>query len=215
MSEVIKLTPNSEPLLYLANKDKRLAKLFSMVGDITYGPYEDSYRFLVETIVGQMLSNKVANILCERLLHLCDNQITPSTISVLRPDDLRQIGVSTAKASYIFSLTEAILNDCINFSTFNSIDDQEIIKKLTALRGIGSWSAKMYLIFVLNRPDILPFEDSAFVQSYRWLYKTLDATPKAIITKCQKWKPYTSYAARYLYRALDGGLTDKPFHLFK
>lgn len=215
MSEVIKLTVNSEPLIYLANKDKRLAKLFSMVGGITYKPYEDSYRFLLETIIGQMLSNKVANILCERLLQLCDGQITPSTISVLRTDDFRQIGVSKPKASYIFSLTEAVLNDIIDFPAFNSMENQEVIKELTALRGIGSWSAKMYLIFVLNRPDVLPFEDGAFLQSYMWLYKTEDTTSKAVTAKCRKWKPYTSFAARYLYRALDNGLTKKPFQLYK
>ena len=93
--------------------------------------------------------------------------------------------------------------------------DSEIMKSLTSIKGIGNWTAKMYLIFVLNRPDILPVEDVAFLQAYQWLYKTDDRTPKSVQKKCNKWKPYSSIAARYLYRALDGGLTKEEFHLYK
>jgi 3-methyladenine DNA glycosylase/8-oxoguanine DNA glycosylase len=84
--------------------------------------------------------------------------------------------------------------------------DGEIMKHLTSLRGIGSWSAKMYLIFVLNRLDILPYEDGAFLQAYKWLYDTEDVKPASIIYQCKPWKPYSSLAARYLYRALDAGM---------
>jgi DNA-3-methyladenine glycosylase II len=73
----------------------------------------------------------------------------------------------------------------------------------------------MYLIFVLNRPDVLPVEDTAFLQGYGWAYKTNDYATAAIFAKCKKWKPYSSIAARFLYRALDNGLTKEEFHLFK
>ena len=73
----------------------------------------------------------------------------------------------------------------------------------------------MYLIFVLDRQDILPYEDAAFIQSYEWMYKTKDKSMESITRKCKKWKPYSSIAARYLYRALDMGLTKKVFHLHK
>lgn len=86
------------------------------------------------------------------------------------------------------------------------MDDEAVIKRLTSIRGIGTWSAKMYLIFVLNRLDILPFEDGAFLQAYKWLYKTDDLKSSSIVAKCAPWKPYSSLAARYLYRALDSGL---------
>ncbi|MCC8014242.1 MAG: hypothetical protein LIO87_03520 [Eubacterium sp.] len=81
--------------------------------------------------------------------------------------------------------------------------------------GIGKWTAKMYLIFVLDCPDVLPVEDAAFLQAYKWLYKTEDCSEKSVYKKCKKWKPYSSIAARYLYRALDMGYTKKEFHLFK
>ena len=95
------------------------------------------------------------------------------------------------------------------------MSDTEVIHEMTKIRGIGTWTAKMYLMFVLNRPDILPVEDGAFLQGYRWAYKTDDYKPASIAKKCKKRKPYSSIAARYLYRALDMGLTKEEFHLFK
>ena len=93
--------------------------------------------------------------------------------------------------------------------------DDEVMRKLTSIRGIGNWSAKMYLIFALDRKDILPYEDTAFLQAYSWLYKTNDYSPEAVKKRCKKWKPYSSIAARYMYRALDMGLTKREFHLYK
>lgn len=81
------------------------------------------------------------------------------------------------------------------------------------IKSIGT--AKMYLIFVLNRQNVLPVEDVAFLQSYKWLYKTDDISKDSVMKKCKKWSPYSSIAARYLYRALDTGLTKNEFYLYK
>lgn len=89
----------------------------------------------------------------------------------------------------------------------------EVINELAKLRGIGIWTAKMYLIFVLDRQDILPYEDIAFLQGYKWAYKTNDTSPEAVKKKCKKWRPYSSIAARFYYRALDMGYTKGEFHL--
>lgn len=91
----------------------------------------------------------------------------------------------------------------------------DVIKKLTSVRGIGNWTAKMYLLFVLGRQDILPYEDGAFLQSYRWMYRTDECATQAVLKRCKKWKPYSSIASQYLYRALDMGLTKTEFHLNK
>lgn len=215
MSKLITLNMDTPSVQYLCKKDKRLAKVISMVGTITYTPFESSYQFLIETILGQMLSNKVAGIICERLEKLCDGSITADAICKLSDAELKSIGTSNAKISYIRSLTNAIKSGEIQFDTFTDMSDAAVIKKLTSLHGIGNWSAKMYLIFVLNRPDVLPYEDVAFLQGYSWAYKTTDFSPKTIAAKCKKWKPYTSIAARFLYYALDNGLTKSEFHLYK
>lgn len=123
--------------------------------------------------------------------------------------------MSNAKVEYIRILTDAVKTGALVFSRLEHETDTNVVKKLTSLRGIGNWTAKMYLIFVLNRLNVLPYEDGAFLQAYRWLYKTDDVSPASIKKKCKKWSPYASVAARFMYRALDMGLTKQEFHLFK
>lgn len=216
LSDIYLLNSSCDSIKYLSSKDKRLKQVFEMIGDISYSPYsDDSYIFLLDTIVGQMLSNKVADIICKRVHDLCNNIVTPETISELSIEDLRSVGVSYSKVNYIQNLTNAILNGELILNDLTYEDDTTVFKKITSIRGLGSWSAKMYLIFVLNRQDILPYEDGAFLQSYMWLYNTTDIKPSSIKKKCKKWSPYSSIAARYLYKALDYGYTKEKFTLKK
>lgn len=215
MSEIIKLTMDTPSIKYLCSKDKRLAKVIQSVGEITYVPHDNAYEQIVNSIIGQMLANKVASVLRQRLLDLCSGSITPQTVSCLTDSEIKSIGISASKVKYIRNLTESVLNGNISLNDLDSKSDIEIIKMLTTVQGIGNWSAKMFLIFVLNRQNVLPYEDMAFLQAYSWLYKTDDIKPTSIKKKCQKWAPYSSIAARYLYRALDTGLTKEEFHLFK
>ena len=94
------------------------------------------------------------------------------------------------------------------------IKGKEVISHLTNIKGIGNWTAKMYLIFVLDRSDVLPYEDVAFQQSYKWLYNTSSTEKADIIKRCKKWSPYATVASRYLYRALDMGLTKTDFKMY-
>ena len=215
MHNIITLTPESEAIQHLCKKDKRLAKVISLVGSISYQPYVDGYAFLVHEIIEQMLSVKAGAKIYARLEDLCNGKITVSTINSLTDEQIRSIGTSAAKVSYIRSLTQAIASGALDLALLPEMDDKSVIKQLTAIKGIGNWTAKMYLIFVLDRQDILPTEDVAFLQAYEWLYKTTDRSSTSIINKCKKWKPYSSIAARYLYRALDSGLTKTEFHLYK
>ena len=216
MGEVITLDMSTPSVQHLCKKDKRLAKLVSMVGPITYVPHsEDTYSFLVHEIIEQMLSVKAGQKIYSRLEHLCEGEITPGKIKALSYEELRSTGTSSAKVEYIRGLTEAVLSRNLVFEGLYSMPDSAVIKELTKLHGIGMWTAKMYLIFVLDRPDVLPFEDGAFLQTYCWLYKTDDTSRESVKAKCKKWKPYSSIASRYFYRALDAGLTKKEFHLFK
>ena len=146
---------------------------------------------------------------------LCNGNIVPQVVNKLTINQIRNTGTSSNKATYIKALMDSVLVGNINFYELSTMSDSEVINKLTSIKGIGKWTAKMYLIFVLDRQDILPTEDAAFLQSYCWLYKTEKPTKKDIIHKCAKWSPYSSIASRYLYRALDLGLTKQEFHLYK
>ena len=215
MEERIILDETTPSVQYLCRKDKRLAKVISIIGPISYSQHKDEYAFLVHEIIEQMLSIKAGKRIYDRLESLCDGRITPEAVSNLGNEAIRATGTSNAKVAYIRNLTDAVISGELIFSDLETMSDKDIVKKLTSLRGIGSWTAKMYLIFVLDRPNVLPFEDGAFLQSYRWLYKTTDCRPAMIEKKCAKWKPYSSIAVRYLYRVLDMGLTKEEFHLYK
>ena len=215
MNNLITLNGNSPSILYLKNKDKRLAKVIDLVGPISYVPYEDGFAFLVHEIIEQMLSIKAGQKIYSRLEDLCDGHISPSALSLLSVDSIKSTGTSNPKAHYIKNLVDAVQKGTLNLENLPSLSDSEVMNQLTALKGIGTWTAKMYLIFVLNRDNILPYEDGAWLQTYRWMYKTEDCSPESIKKRCKKWAPYTSIGSRYLYRALDLGLTKEEFHLFK
>lgn len=207
MDGVRTLRKDSEEIQYLSQRDEKLAHIISLVGEITYEPFDDPYRFLVSTIIGQMLSNKVGDIITDRLTSLCDGHIAVDAIEALSDEDIRNTGLSKAKIEYIRILTRSVKEGVIDFNELPCLSDKDVIKKLTTLRGIGTWTAKMYLIFVLDRQDILPFEDGAFLQAYKSVYNARKLNPETIKRRCRVWKPYSSIAARYLYRALDSGLT--------
>lgn len=216
MPNVITLDMDHPAIQYLCKKDKRLAKVISMVGPISYIPHdENTYAFLIHEIIEQMLSVKAGQKIYGRLEDLCDGEITPERINKLSDDDIRGIGTSSSKVKCIRGVTDAVLCGDLDFEKMHDLPDDEVMRHLTKIHGIGKWTAKMFLMFILDRPDILPVEDGAFLQTYRWVYKTDDCSEKSVYKKCEKWKPYSTIASRYFYRALDAGMTKEEFHLFK
>lgn len=196
-------------ILYLRNCDSNLDFAIRLIGKLEYTLHEDPFVFFVETIIGQMLSNKVADVINERFLRLCKGRITPEIVLDLDVQDIRKIGVSLDKSKYILGFAKVINDNPHFFTDVRELPNKEILSKLQEIRGIGGWSAKMYLIFVLDRKDVLPYEDGAFLQSIRWLYgvEEKNRNHPQIKKLCEKWSPYTSIAARYLYRVLDSGIT--------
>ena len=215
MPELITLDMDHPAIQYLCKKDKRLAKVINMVGPISYTPHDENpYAFLIHEIIEQMLSVKAGRKIYSRLEDLCDGEVSPERINSLSDDEIHGIGTSSSKVKCIRCMTNAVLCGDLDFDKFYDLSDEKVMHHLTRIHGIGKWTAKMYLLFVLERQDILPVEDGAFLQTYRWVYKTNDCSEKAVYKKCKKWKPYSSIASRYFYRALDAGMTKKEFHLF-
>lgn len=207
------LNSQNNSVQFLINKDKKLKKVIELVGEISYKTYQNNkYEFFVDTIIGQMLSKKVATVLSKRIREFCKaDHLTPEHIDLTSYEELRNIGLSNSKIDYIRNFTQAIKDSTLDLDNIEKLRDDEIIKQLTKVKGIGIWSAKMFLIFVLNRQNILPFEDGAFQQSFSWLYNIEKPNKDLILQKCKKWSPYASIASRYMYKALDLGLTKKKF----
>lgn len=214
MSDVIILNNDTPAIQYLCSKDKRLAKLISLVGTIDYTlQNENSYAFLVHEIIEQMLSAKVGKIIYSRLENLCGGEIIPEKVAVLTDEQIKSTGTSNRKIDYIRHITNSAQKGVIDPEKLDKMSDEEIIRILTNIHGVGNWTAKMFLIFVLDRQNVLPFEDVAFQQVYRWLYNTDDCSPASIRRRCERWSPFSTYASRYFYRALDTGMTKERFCL--
>lgn len=213
MEELIQINDSAESVRYLKKKDKRLSKVIDLIGPITYKSNRDPYAFLIHEIIEQMLSKTAASKIYNRFEMLCGGDVTPETVSKFSLDKIKSVGTSLKKASCIQELTDACMSGNLSFSELTFLSDSEIIKQLTMIKGIGIWTAKMYLIFVLDRQDVLPYEDAAFLQGYTWLYNTSDRSPEKVKKMCKKWSPYCSIASRYIYRSLDMGLTKQFAHL--
>jgi len=217
MKRKITISRSTASIKYLFANDDKFHILFNLIGEITYKLDNDYYGFIIKTIIGQMLSNKVADILVERLEKLCiSGKIDINSIEKLSFERLLTIGISRSKAQCIIDFTNYYSANKYNKRKFSRLSDDEIIKEITIIKGLGKWSAKMFLLFVLGRENIVPYEDSAFLQAFLWYYGMKSIPDKSkIIHLCNKWSPYNSIVARYLYKALDNGFTKKPFVSYK
>ena len=191
---------HEQAIQHLRNTDPILDRVIGKVGALDYTPVSDGFAFLVQVIIGQMLSAKAADTIHARLLAKVDGTVTPTAVAMLEEDSLRSLGIARRKAQTILALAQQLIQDPQVLEALSSLDDRQCLACLCKYKGIGPWTAKMYLIFVLDRPDVLPLEDGAFLQAYRHLYGDAD-----IETRASVWKPYRSLAARYLYRFLDLG----------
>lgn len=191
-----------EAVSILKKRDKKLAWLMERVGPLSHTDLKDDFLFFIEQVIGQMLSIRVADVMTGRLAALCRGEITASTICSLSVDELKKIGISLRKAECIRQIAFMVENGSLDFGKLKELSDAEIIKSLTAIKGIGNWTAKMYL-YKIDRPDVLPYEDATFLAAYKWLYRTRNVKPEAVRQRCRKWSPYSSIAAMYLYAAFD------------
>ena len=166
----------------------------------------DVYGALVRSITGQQLSVKAAASIYGRLLERFDGHPpTPEQILADDPEELRvACGFSRAKVAYLRSLAEHVLSGELEIDRLTELDDGEVIRELTAVKGIGEWTAHMFLMFTLHRPDVLPVGDLGVRNAAMRAYG-LDAPPppKALEELAEPWRPYRTRACLYLWRSLD------------
>jgi DNA-3-methyladenine glycosylase II len=169
------------------------------------GAQREHYGALVRTIVGQQLSIKAAAAIYARLAARFDGrEPTPQEILSEDPDALRSLGLSRAKVSFLRSLAERVLDGTLELERLDTLGDDDVIAELTAVRGLGPWSAQMFLIFHLDRPDVLATGDLGIRKAMMAAYG-LDALPdpQTMERIATPWRPYRTLACRYLWRSLD------------
>jgi len=192
---------------YLIAKDPYLKPVIERTGLCTIEPHHDYYRELVESIVGQQLSVKAAAAIRRKFLELFDGAFPePAAILEKTPEELRAAGLSWAKAKYIQDLAQHVIDGKIKFDHFDALSNDEIIAELTSVKGIGEWTAHMFLMFLMGRLDILPVGDLGIKNGVRALYglkKQPDAEDIQKIAKKYHWHPYESVASWYIWASLD------------
>jgi DNA-3-methyladenine glycosylase II len=165
----------------------------------------DAYGALLRSIVGQQLSTKAARTIYGRMLELFDGH-APSPLQLLaaNPDDIRAAGLSRPKINYLRDLAQHVEDGELELERLDELPDEEVIEQLTAVKGIGEWSAHMFLMFHLGRPDVLPVGDQGIrraVQVQYGLRKLPDA--KRLEKLARPWRPYRTLACLYLWSSLD------------
>jgi len=193
-------------IIHLKKKDAVLRRIIETVGPYRMEFLEPVFSTLVRSIVYQQLSGKVARVIYNRLLEAADagSGLTPQAILKLTPARLRKIGLSRQKSAYILDLARRTHEGSVVFETMHQLNDQEVIDHLTAVKGIGVWTAHMFLIFALRRTDVLPTGDLGVRMAIRKAYELSDLPkPAEIEAIAGAWRPYCSIAAWYLWRSLD------------
>jgi DNA-3-methyladenine glycosylase II len=165
----------------------------------------DHYGALVRTIVGQQLSTRAARAIYDRLTTRFGGRApTPEEILADDPDDLRtSVGLSHAKVRYLRSLAEHVLDGSLKLNAMSRLDDEEVMAQLTAVNGIGPWSADMFLMFHLQRPDVLPVGDLGIRKAFQAAYGLAELPQAAEMERiAEPWRPHRSLACLFLWRLI-------------
>lgn len=183
---------------YLKRKDKKLCAAIEEIGVIKREVIPDPFTALISSVVSQQISNKAAATVWDRLAALLGN-ITPERIEQVDQSSIQACGMTVRKAGYIKGIADAAMNGTVDFKTLPTLKDEEIIKKLSSLHGVGIWTAEMLLIFSLGRPDVVSYRDLAICRGMMTLYG-LKELPKEKFERYRKrYSPYGSVASLYLW----------------
>ena len=193
-----------EALTHLRRKDPVMGGIIDRVGDYRIEFRNPEFETLVKSIVYQQLSGRVANVIFGRLLEAAGGRLTPENILKLRPARMRAQGLSAQKTAYIRDLARHTRDGHVVFEELDGLADQQVIERLTQVKGIGVWTAHMFLIFALRRQNILPTGDLGIRSAIRKAYGLDDLPKPAEIERlAQPWHPYCTVASWYLWRSLD------------
>jgi len=186
-------------------KDKFLLPVIEKWGHCAISPKPDTdyFKGLVGDIVGQQLSGKVADVIEGRLIAKLDNKVTPDNILKVDENELRNCGMAWAKVRAIKDLAFRTKNGDLRVTELNNLSDAEVKSELVQVKGIGPWTADMFLMFKLGRPDIFPLEDLGIKNGYeKVLGKNWDKLTAQKYAE-ENWKPWRTVASWYLWRSLD------------
>jgi DNA-3-methyladenine glycosylase II len=190
----------------LARRDPVLRDLMRRHGPcgLAASQHTEPFRALVHAIVSQQLSAKAAATIAGRVEALLQNDVSPARVERVSDVQLRSAGLSGQKVRYVRDLSRYVSTGSLQLDALDAMSDDAVITALTRVKGIGRWTAEMFLMFRLHRPDVLPVDDLGIVKAVRAAYGLrTDPTPTRLQRLGEAWKPYRSVACWYLWASLD------------
>ena len=192
-----------EACKHLVKKDRVMKRLIPQFGDACLETRGDAFVTLARSIVGQQISVKAAQTVWERFALLLRN-MTPGNVLKLKVDDMRAAGLSVRKVEYLVDLALHFDSGALHVKSWESMSDDEIVAELIAIRGIGRWTAEMFLIFHLMRPNVLPLDDVGLINGISHNYFSGEVVSRSDAREvAAAWAPYCTVATWYIWRSLD------------
>ena len=192
---------------HLARRDRVMKKLIPQFGEARLQSRGDAFTTLARSIVGQQISVKAAQSVWDRLVALLgvpSTRVAPARVEAMQPAALRQAGLSQRKAEYLLDLAQHFSSGAVHVQQWRQMEDEAIVEELVAIRGIGRWTAEMFLIFHLMRPNVLPLDDLGLLKGISQSYFSGEPVSRAEAREVgDAWAPYRSVATWYLWRSLD------------
>lgn len=191
-------------ILHLKKSDPVMRAIIEQVGPCKMQFGEPKFHSLAEAIVYQQLNGKAAVTIFKRFAALAGDPLTPAGILKLKPEQMRSAGLSKQKTSYLFDMAERANRGQLDFSRLPDLSDDEVVAHLTQVKGVGVWTAQMFLMFTLRRPNILPTGDFGVRTAIKKHYNKRNLPKPEQMEKIAKpWEPYRSIACWYLWQSLD------------
>ena len=188
---------------HLMKKDRVMKRLIPQFGDATLQTRGDAFTTLARSIVGQQISVKAAQTVWDRFAKL-PRKVTPANVLKLKVDDMRAAGLSARKVEYLVDLALKFDAGAVHVKSWEEMDDEAIIAELVAIRGIGRWTAEIFLMFHLMRPNVLPLDDVGLINGISKSYFSGESVSRSDAREvAAAWSPYCSVATWYIWRSLD------------
>lgn len=188
--------------------DPVMARVTEAVREVSVGRESDRFVALASAIVGQQLSTAAASTIWKRFAAL--GPVEPASVLNLDESEMRGVGLSGAKVRYVRDLAERVASGELELATLDLLDDEAVIAEVTRVKGIGRWTAEMFLVFSLARPDVLALDDAGLLRAGGWALELgRAATHDELAAAGEGWKPYRSVASLYLWASLDTGLVPR------
>jgi DNA-3-methyladenine glycosylase II len=193
-----------EALAQMVKRDRILKKIIPNHPDIWLTTRGNPFITLARSICGQQISVKAAESVWQRVLLQCGKRPSPASVQKAGLERLRAAGLSGRKAEYILDLSKHFSDKLVQPTKWEQMPDEDIIEELTAIRGIGRWTAEMFLIFNLQRPDVLPLDDVGLLKAISLHYFSGEPVSRFEAREvAQGWQPFRTVATWYLWRSLD------------